>query len=105
MLPIFLTSTWTREPGVGVLVAAHDLTGGPVGVRQAVEVGGPQDAVDGRGRDPGAGSKLDGALTQAHAQRDDPLDHRLGYGGGGTSADGWSGRSWAGRPCTCRPTA
>ena len=67
-----------KRSGVGVLVAAHDLTGGPVGVRQAVEVGGSQDAVDGRGRDPGAGSELDGALTQAHAQRDDPFDHCLG---------------------------
>ena len=36
-----------------------------------------------------------GASPEAHAQRDDPLDHRLGYGGGGTSADGWSGRLWA----------
>ena len=50
--------------GVGALVAAHDLTGGPVGGRQAVQVRGSQDAVNGRGRDPGAGSKLDGRLTR-----------------------------------------
>ena len=67
-----------KRTGVGVLVGAYDLAGGPVSGRQAIEVRGPQDAVNGRGRYPGAGRELDGPLTQAHAQRDDPLDHCLG---------------------------
>jgi len=33
-----------KRSGVGVLVAAHDLTGGPVGVRQAGEGGGREAA-------------------------------------------------------------
>ena len=37
-----------------------------------------QGTVDGRGRYPGAGRELDEPLTQALAQRDDPLDHCLG---------------------------
>ena len=43
---------------------ATGLAGGPVGGRQAVHVRGSQDAVNGRGRDPGAGRELDGRLTR-----------------------------------------